>query len=368
MSYAQTAEEQLQESINSQLEKLDLSAIENYISSLPNIGDGLYKGSFLENIKEIINGSKQLDFNSFFSYIINLIFDDLLKYVPIFSVIVAICIVCSLLTGFSPDKNGEKINKVIYFACFAVVAIIIFSVFKDLLSLALGILDGIKNQMQLVFPILLTLITSVGSVVTVSTFKPAVALLSSSIVSIISSVVLPIFLFTFVFNIVGHMSDTVKLEKCSKFLASLFKWIIGTVFTVFMTILSLQGIIASVTDNISIKTTKFALKSYIPVIGNFVSDGLGFILASGVLIKNAVGLTGLLVLFGTIIVPLVEIVLFMLGLKLVAAVVEPLGETNMSNFIFSCSKCLNMLIACVVAIGFMYVISVGLLMCTSNIF
>ena len=72
MSYAQTAEEHLQESINSQLEKLDLSAIENYISSLPNIGDGLYKGSFLENIKEIINGSKQLDFNSFFSYIIKI--------------------------------------------------------------------------------------------------------------------------------------------------------------------------------------------------------------------------------------------------------------------------------------------------------
>lgn len=366
--YAETAEESLGQTIQSQLEKLDLLGIEKYIGELNFLGDGLFSGSFLDNIKAVISGENSFDYKSFFSYIINIIFDDLLKVIPMLAGIVSICIVASLLGQMSPDKQGEKISKVIYFACFALVVTIIFSAFRSLLNSTTGVLDSIGTQMQLIFPILLTLITSIGSVVTVSTFKPAVALLSSGIVSMIGSIILPIFIFSFVFNIVGNMSSNVKLEKCAKFLSSLFKWLVGTIFTVFMTILSLQGILASVSDSISIKTAKFALKSYVPMIGSFMSDGLGFIIASGVLIKNAVGLTGLFLLISTIIVPLVEIIVFMLGLKLVAAIVEPLSNNNMSNFIYGCAKCLNMLIVCILAVGFMHILSVGLLMCTSNVF
>lgn len=367
-AYADEVEKSLSETIESQLEKLDLIALERYLSGISSNFEGIFNGSFVENIRNIISGQKQFDYSNFFSYVLSIIFDDLIKVIPMLSAIVAICVVCSLLGQLSPDKQGEKISKVIYFACFALVATIIFSAFKSLLGSTTGVLESIKTQMQLIFPIILTLITSIGSVVTVSTFKPAVALLSSSIVSMISSIILPIFIFSFIFNIVGNMSSNVKLEKCAKFLSSMFKWLLGTIFTVFMTVLSLQGILASVSDNISIKTAKFALKSYVPLIGNFMSDGLGFILASGVLIKNAVGLTGLFLLLSTIVMPLVEIIIFMLGLKLVAAIVEPLSNNNMSNFIYGCSKCLSMLIACILAVGFMYILSVGLLMCTSNIF
>ena len=135
-----------------------------------------------------------------------------------------------------------------------------------------------------------------------------------------------------------------------------------------MVVLTFKGIAASITDSISIRTTKFALKSYLPYVGNFMSDGLGFMLVSGVLIKNAVGITGLIVLFLTIIVPVVEIVIFSLGLKLVSAVIEPLSNNGMSNFLYNSSKCLNMLIACVISMGFMYMLTVGLMMGTSNIF
>ncbi len=366
--FAESIEESLLENIENQLNKLNLNSVERFISSLKLDGEGLFKGSFLDNVKAVINGSGQFDYKNFFTYIVNLIFDDIVKFVPMLAGIVAICVICSFLGNLPSDKQSEKVGKVIYFACFSLVAVMVFSVFKGLMSSTSGVIGSLQTQMQLILPIILTLITSIGSVVTVSTFQPVVALLTSSVVSLIGSIVLPIFVFSFVFNIVGNLSSSVKLEKCAKFLSSLFKWLLGTIFTVFMAILSLQGIMASVSDSISIKTTKFALKSYVPLVGNYLSEGLGLILASGVLIKNAVGVTGLFVLIATIALPLVEIVIFMLGLKLVAAVVEPLSNNNMSNFLYGCSKCLNMLIACIASIAFMYLITIGLLMCSSNIF
>ena len=179
---------------------------------------------------------------------------------------------------------------------------------------------------------------------------------------------MPIFILSFVFNIMGNISPNIKMEKFSKFFSSLFKWLIGIVFTLFVSFITIQGITAITTDNISIKTAKFALKSYIPILGGYLSDGVSLIMASSVLVKNGVGVTGLILLFSTILSPVLKILIFMLGLKLVAGILEPLTEKRISDFIYGVSKSLSMLIVCVVGMGFMYLISIGLIMCSANIF
>ena len=69
----------------------------------------------------------------------------------------------------------------------------------------------------------------------------------------------------------------------------------------------------------------------------------------------------------TIISPILEILICSLLLKLVSAIMEPMGSTKISNFLSSTSKSITMLSTCLIAIGFMYLISVGLIMTTSNV-
>lgn len=101
----------------------------------------------------------------------------------------------------------------------------------------------------------------------------------------------------------------------------------------FTAFISVQGITAGSIDGISIRTAKFAIKSYVPILGSYLSDGMGIILASSNLIKNAVGATGLFLLLATIISPLIELILFMLILKLVSGIIEPLGNKISNLFI-----------------------------------
>ena len=101
--------------------------------------------------------------------------------------------------------------------------------------------------------------------------------------------------------------------------------------------------------------------------GGYLSDGMDLILSSTILIKNAVGLVGILMIISTIISPLLEIVVFSLLLKLVSAILQPMGNNKTSNFLMSTSKSITMLSSCIIAVGFMYLISVGLVMTTSNV-
>ena len=102
--------------------------------------------------------------------------------------------------------------------------------------------------------------------------------------------------------------------------------------------------------------------------GSYISDGMGVILASSNLIKNAVGASGLFLLLASIITPILQLVLFMLALKLVSAIIEPLGSKQIANFVSSLSKNMTLLIATIVGIAFASFITIGLVMCSANIF
>ena len=92
------------------------------------------------------------------------------------------------------------------------------------------------------------------------------------------------------------------------------------------------------------------------------------ILSSSVLIKNAIGATGLLLMMLTILAPIVKIVVLIFGFKLISAVLEPIADSRISSFLHSVSKALTMLVACILGVAFMYFLTVALIMCTCNVF
>jgi stage III sporulation protein AE len=176
------------------------------------------------------------------------------------------------------------------------------------------------------------------------------------------------FIILFIFSIISHLTETVKLDKLKGFFSSCFKWSVGIVFTLFAGFLSIQGISAGRFDSISIKATKFAIKSYIPIIGGYLSDGMDFLVLGSVLVKNTIGLVGILILFISIISPIISMLVLKLGFQFVSAILELSGSKRMSSFISDCSKILVYPIVLILGIAFMYIITITLVMCTANIF
>ena len=90
--------------------------------------------------------------------------------------------------------------------------------------------------------------------------------------------------------------------------------------------------------------------------------------ASSTLIKNAVGGAGLFLLLASILSPLLDLIIFILALKLIAGLLEPLGNKQIANFVSSLAKSMVLLVALIIALSFAYFIMLGLVMCTANIF
>ena len=359
--------QQIDDATEKQLNDIDFSSLEDILNGFTKTQLTIFGGnSFLAKIKDILSGNFDSS-NGIWEATISCFFATLIDVVPIISLIVAIALIGSMVQGLRPSTNGKSMSNIIHFVTYGVIVVLVLSIVARLISMTSNTIQSLKAQMDGIFPILLTLLTAIGGTTSVSVYQPAMALLSGFILNIFTYLLLPIFIFSVVFNILSNLSNNVKLEKITSFFQSSFKWIIGLVFTIFIAFVSIQGITAGSIDGISIKTAKYAIKSYVPILGSYLSDGMGIFLASSNLIKNTVGAAGLFLILATIILPVIEMVLFVLAFKLVAGIIEPLGNRQVANFISSLSNSLVLLVTLIIGVAFVYFILLGLIMCSANI-
>lgn len=359
--------EQLTNEVDNQLTKIDFSEIEILVSEIENNTNPIVSiDNLTETIKTLVSGDSVIEYENVLGVLFNSVLSCVKKYIPLMLFIMATTIACSLL-GKLKNKNNEKtLNDITNFVCMTVVIVAIGSCLKNLIATTSHTITSIKSQMSAVFPILLTLTTAIGSAKSVGLYKPAVALLSTGVAELFASFVLPLFILSVVFIFVGNLSNSIKLDKINGFISSLFKWVVGVTFTIFFAIISIQGISANSFDGISIRTAKFTLRSYVPIMGGYLSEGFDLILSSSLLIKNGVGMIGIIMLISTILNPILEIAIFSLILKFACAIMQPLADGKVVKMLDGVSKSLNILNTVIIVLAFMYFLMVGMIMSTAS--
>lgn len=360
----ESAEEKLEEEIEDKLDNLDLSGLESWLDEYGK-GDVAANG-FIEAVKEIIAGKYDNDAGAFFNAAVSLASGAVKDSLPALIAIFAIALLYSVVGGLSGGFLKKSTTELIYFACYAAMISIVVAKTASLLVRATETVKSMQALMNAAFPVLLTLLTALGSVTSASVYRPMTAVLATGVTSVVTSVVLPLFIAATTVGIIGHLSKNVKLSKLTSFFKSCADFILGGIFGIFATFLSVQGLTGAIADTVSVKTAKFALQSYVPLLGGYLSDGFDLVLAGLVLIKNSAGLVVTLLILSAIIVPVVEIAVFSLGLKLVGGLIEPFSDERFSAMLGGVSKNLGVLIAIVLGVGFMFILTVMLVVATCN--
>ena len=345
---------------------LDTEALQSYLDSLTEEQRSFFGDSVADKIMSVISGDFSLDYESALGAIGGLVFDGLIGMLPAFCAICAVAILCGLLGNFKSSFAEGGTARVIYFVGYAAILVLLLSSLTGVIGDCAAAVISMQTQMQAVFPLLLTLIATSGGSVSVAVYQPAVLFLSEIIVSVVAGVVFPLASLICVLHMVGNMNAQVRLRNFSALFASVIKWVLGVALAAFTVFLTVQGITSATYDGLSFKAAKYAVSNSVPIIGGFLGSGFDLVIAGSVLIKNSVGSCGILLLALVIVPPLIQLIVCNLFLRLSAAVVEPIGESGFSDVLSSVGSAVNYFTAGLLAVGFMYFITLLLLVCSSN--
>ena len=359
---SEQAREELMENIEELVGELDLTELQEYLDALEDFSSW----DVADKIVELIDGGT-LDYENVFSALFSLLTQSLSDMLPAFALICAVALLCGILntvkTGFLRDSTAE----IIFFVCYAAVLVILLSQTVSVFSLCFETMTALRTQMEIVFPILLTLMAASGGTVSAAVYQPAVAFLSGGVSEVLTGAVLPFTVVIVVLNMVSNLSENIKLKGFISLFKSANKWLIGLSVAVFGVFLSVQGLTSAAYDGISLRAAKYAISNSVPIVGGFLSGGFDLVLAGSALIKNSVGMIGIFVLVAGVLPSLVAVAGFSLGLRLTAAVCEPVGDERIAAFLTQLSESTGYLVACLLCIAFLYFLTVLLLICSAGV-
>ncbi len=367
---AMSATDDTTESILDEVEKSLNELIDGEVESLFDDIDDNNKYNFGDSIKEYVEAIIDGETPSIASFISMILSTFLSTFVTVLSGLIAIIVIAmlynlsqSLLSGF----QREGVQQIIYYAVFGAIITILCVMISDVVSEVRSVITTIADITDIFIPILVAVMTVIGSVSSVSVFQPMLVLINGVAIQIIDAVIIPLFLASVIFSMIGSMSTGVKLDKLNGAVRSMAGWILGIMFTVVIALLTAEGIVGASIDSISIRSAKFAISSYVPILGGYLTDGFDVLLAGAVLVKNAFGLTGIILLLIAVLQPIASVVALSLGLKLTAGIVEPMSDSRISNLLYNISKSLNIMIAVILGLTFLVFSMFMLIIATCNI-
>ena len=281
----------LNESIYEQIGKLDLEDLQQYLNGLGGFDDK----SIAERLISYIGGD-EIAYGDFFTQLKSVFFKDIKEMLPVFATVGAVALLGGVFTAIRSSSGAQSTENVTFLVTFSAVLLPVLTTVTACFTAAKSALDSVEKQIQLIFPVLLTLMSVSGKTATAAVYTPAAAFVATGAVSLVRRVLFPASVAIAAFSVAGNLSPQLKINRFGAFFKSVYKWLIGIMISVFGIFFTAQGLGAAAYDNAARRAAKYAIGAGVPIVGGFLSGGFDLALAGSALIKNSVGYLGMLLL------------------------------------------------------------------------
>ena len=346
-------------------DQIDLSQMRGFLEQLDSdVLKAMPDFSLARMFEDLKSGTLDLRPENLGQSLMKLLGREVLSGAPLIGKLLILAVLCAVL-GQLQVAYGGTVGKTAQIMTYLVLLSLALTTFREALAVATGTIDKMVGLMQTLFPVMLTLLISMGNLTSAALFKPLIMGSLTVLATMIKTVVLPLFFLAAVLRLFNHISEQFKLSKLAGLLEFAGKLSLGVIMTVFIGVMTVQGVTGGVADSVIFRTAKYSA-DLIPVVGKFFKDAVELVITSGLLLKNAVGIIALLAIIVLCIAPLVKLLAMILVFRISAALVEPLGEKALAESLQDMSKSLTLILVTVASVAIMFFMTAAVVIGTGT--
>lgn len=316
---------------------------------------------FYEKAQAITKGEQAIETEGIFNKLLNIFLKFFKENISLLIRLGALCVFSGIISAIS-EPDGSQVS---YLALLSLVFSIAFDVLKNILIICQTTIDNLLIFMQSLLPSVLMLSQSDAHAFVIS-FSPALFTCIQAIVYISKECFLPMIMFSAVLSAINSMTThfhiTKLLETCNLFI----KWALGLLMTVYVALLTICGFSGAIQSGAVSKTVKYAIASFIPMVGGVLSESAESVLLSMSTIKNTIGLTGILAVVSLSVSPLLNVLSVSVIFRLIASITEPASDKRIIKLVSGFSSSVSLVFAILLAVCAMFIISIAMLLSLSN--
>ncbi len=281
--------------------------------------------------------------------------------------IVILAILSVMLETLQSAFVRAEVSKIAYGICYMVLIIIAFNSFHIAITYANDAIADMIHFMIAMIPVLLTMLASMGNVISVTVLHPLIVFMIHTVGTFIYVFVFPLLFFSAVLHIVSSLSEKYKVTQLANMLRTISIAGLTIMLTIFLGVISVQGAAGGVADGVTLKTAKYITGQFVPVVGRMFAEASDTVISASMLIKNAVGLAGVIIILLLCAFPAMKILALAFIYNLCAAVMQPLGTSPIGSCLQTIGKSLIYVFAALATVGLMFFFAITVMITVGNV-
>ena len=341
-------------------EQLEASGADELIENTPEqVKESLYDlGLDTISFQKILSLSPK----EFIPYFIDQVQAVIARPVKLLAIVVGIIVLCALMNALKQSMAKDKLKEVFQVVSILCICAAVITPVIDCISKTGKTIFDCSNFLISFVPVLSGVMTAGGQIVTATSYQVFLFWAAELVSVIVSRTLVPFLGIYLAIAITSSMNTEFRLDKIADSLKSFICWSLGGLLTVFVGILSIQGIVASSADTVSLKATKFLISSVVPVVGGALSDALGSVQSCVKLLKTSVGAYGIIIAVMTFLPLLIESISWLLVTKISQVVAEFLGVGGVTPVLKATSSVLSIILAIILCFMMLIIITTTIMM------
>jgi stage III sporulation protein AE len=315
----------------------------------------------------VLPGKQHVGETNMLKGMFNYLFQEIVYNGKLLATIVILTVFSMLLETLQSAFEKTTVSKIAYAVCYMVLMVIAVNSFSVAIGYAKSAIGRMIDFMIAVIPLLLAMLASTGGVATVSVMHPLIIFMVHAAGTFIYFAVFPMLFFSAVLHIVSSLTDKYKVTQLANLLKNISIGLLGIFVTVFLGVVSIQGATGAVADGVTIRAAKYVTGNFVPVVGRMFADASDTVIGASLLVKNSVGIIGVIILILLSAFPAIKILALALIYNISSAVLQPLGNNPMISCLSTIGKSMIYIFAALAVVSLMFFFAVTILIAAGNL-
>ncbi|TDA67786.1 MAG: stage III sporulation protein AE [Clostridia bacterium] len=354
--------------LQQQLNSLDMAQVQSFLDEIDReVGEYLPDLSLGAMIRAVREGQLHFSLRDILAGLARYLFRELLADSHLLGQLLILAILAAVLQNLQAAFEQNTVSQTAYTVVFLVLITLAMSSFTVAVTTGRETIANMTGFIYAILPVVLTLMASVGGIVSASLLHPMVLGAIGVLTTVVTDIVFPLIYLAAILGIVTRITDRVPVSRLAGLAKDIATAAAGITLTLFLGLLVIQGLAGTAADSLTLRTAKYMTGAFIPVVGKVLTDAVEVVAGTSLLLKDAVGLVGALAIVGLSVFPALKILSLVVIYKLSAALVQPFGDSRIADSLDFMGNSLILVFAAVIAVGLMFFMVLAIIVGLGNI-
>lgn len=335
-------------------DEINYDEIQEVIDNIMAYEDRIKFGDY---VAKLMSGEEVFSLKAIANKLIDSISGEFKAHITTFGRLISIALIAAIFTNLSMAFKNNQVSDTGYYVTYLLLFGLLISAFISTSLIATNVIGQILDFMKALVPSYFMSVAFCSGSMSSFVFYKAALIIISLVDFIIIKLVIPLINFYLIIMLANNLSKEDMLSRLAGLIESVIKWVLRSLLAAVIGYQAIQGLIVPVADQVK-RSAIFKASSALPGVGNAIESVAETVIGAGVLLKNAIGVAGLVVVITICIVPIVQLIVITLIYKLSSAALQPISDKRIIECVSASAKSVEMLLQCVIVGAVLFLLSI----------